>query len=436
MYLFFTTFGLFLIAINTMAQDDSWKLERCLDSALKNNNAILQVELDRKIAQIQLNQRKYDFTPQISVGANQTYSFGRNLDPISNEFTQSTRQNSGFGINGNLTLFSGLSRYYEFKKSSIALNNESYNKKIAERNVKLEVYTFYLQAVLSYELFQLSSKHLTYTIQEEKKMNQLIAANAKIPADLVAILSQKSRDKLQISKHQNDHKLALNELRFVMQFKDTSGFQIDTSTTFILNDSSIFIRFENIPELEKSAAEVELALLNKKISASSYLPSLSLQGNIGSGYSDSFFILDPVTGSIFLPSFNTQLRDNISQSITLSLNIPIYNQHNTKTATQLRAIELEKLVLENQRIATQLEQNILKTRADMNVAKAELDGAVKLLSLAQKDFDISRLKYETGTIDYSTFLTKKDLLYQAQSSLIQRKYSYYFARRILELYAN
>jgi len=83
-----------------------------------------------------------------------------------------------------------------------------------------------------------------------------------------------------------------------------------------------------------------------------------------------------------------------------------------------------------------LEQNILKTRADMNVAKAELDGAAELLSLSQEDFDISRLKYETGTIDYSTFLTKKDLLYQAQSSLIQRKYSYYFARRILELYAN
>ena len=147
-----------------------WTLQNCIDSAIHNNSTIQQQALNAQIAQLQYKQSIYDFTPSISGSVNQSFNFGRNLDPISNEFTQTTRQNSSLNLNANLVLFNGMIRYYSLQQAKLSILNEELSKKIALRNLKLQTTSFYLQCIQSTEIIKLTEQHIQYTQAQENRM--------------------------------------------------------------------------------------------------------------------------------------------------------------------------------------------------------------------------------------------------------------------------
>ena len=109
------------------------------------------------------------------------------------------------------------------------------------------------------------------------------------------------------------------------------------------------------------------------------------------------------------------------------MNIPIFNQHQTKSNVQTRKVEFEKAQLERERLIWDLRGIITKLETDVKNAQAELVAASGMLVLAQQDFNQSEFKFKAGVINYTELLNKKDRLFQAQSNLVQSKYNYYFS---------
>lgn len=411
-----------------------WTLETCLDSAVHNNRGLAQVDLDSDISVLNYNQTIYNFTPTLDGSLGHSYNFGRNLDPVSNQFTQTSRQNSNMSLSANLVLFNGLSRYFSLKRAGLSVENSIFNKKVAVRNLKLQVLTAYLQALLSRDVIRLSQDHLAYTLAEENRMLALIEAENKTKVDLIEIASQKARDELTLIRAQNDFGLAMQQLMQVMQVSNTGSFDIDTNTAEILVDREVFKAAEQMPEVHQRDLLVNQAILDQKISRASYFPMLSLRAGVGSGYSNSYFLLDPITGNQYVPNFGDQFSNNLYQSISFSLYVPIYTKHQTRTNVQVGELEIKKAELEREQLIWELKGTLEKLKTDILNAQAELEAATVLLNYAQDDFNQAELRYQEGQITYTELLNKKDRLYNSQSNVVQSKYNYYFKCKIVTFY--
>lgn len=411
-----------------------WDLGQCLDSALNNNLGLELADLNLQTANLGLRQARYDFTPELSGYTGHSYSFGRNLDPVSNEFTQSNRQNSSFSLSGNLLLFNGMSRYYGLKKNALSVENEGYNKKVAIRNLKMQIITSYLQALLSHELWRIAAGHIQYTNAEYEKMSALVRAETKATRDLLPIQAQKAKDELVLLQAKNDFALATLRLRQLMQLSNQTVFEIDTAFNLIFEDSTIYVNIESLPDVRQKEIALEQAQYNEKVAKSAYFPSLSMRAGIGSGYSDSYFLTDPTSGLLYVPNFQSQLSQNVYQSLTFSLSIPIYSQNHNKINQDQKRIETEKAELERQQLLWELKSMISSLERDIENAALELSSAVILIEFATLDFEQAEEQYKAGVINYTQLLDKKDRFFSAQSNVVQSKYNYYFQRKLLQLY--
>lgn len=411
-----------------------WSLEQCLDSALINNLGLKQVNLEVENAQLGVQQAQFNFTPDVIGYAGQSYSAGRNLDPISNTFTQTNRQNSNFSLSGNLVLFNGMARYYALKKNELMVENQFYNRIVMIRNLKMEIITSYLQALLSYELSKIAMGHLQYTQAEYDKLLAFVEVEIKSSKDLLAIETQRAKDELVLLRAQNDFKLANLKLNQLMQIENQTSFHIDTSYNFLFTDTSVFIQVNNLPEIMQKERAIEQAEYDVKMASSAYFPNLSVRAGLGSGYSDSYFLTDPTSGLSYVPNFQSQLTQNMYQNLTFTLTVPIYNKHQTKINQAQNEIEVKKAQLEREQLELEIRATISNLRFDLLNSELELNSAIKLIELAKLDFEQAEEQYKAGVINYIILLDKKDRLFAAQSNVIQSKYNYYFKGKLLQLY--
>ena len=418
----------------TRWNQNPWSLEQCLDSAIANNLGLKQVNLEVENAQLGVQQAQFNFTPDVNGYAGQSYSAGRNLDPISNTFTQTNRQNSNFSLSGNLVLFNGMTRYYALKKNELMVENQFYNRIVMIRNLKMEIITSYLQALLSYELWKIAKGHLQYTQAEYDKMLAFVEVEIKSSKDLLAIETQRAKDELVLLRAQNDFKLANLKLNQLMQIENQTSFHVDTSYNFLFTDTSVFIQVNNLPEIMQKERVIEQAEYDVKMVSAAYFPSLSVRAGLGSGYSDSYFLTDPTSGLSYIPDFQSQLTQNMYQNLTFTLTVPIYNKYQTKINQAQNEVEVKKAELERDQLELEIRATISNLRFDLENSQLELNSAMKLLELAKLDFEQAEEQYKAGVINYIILLDKKDRLFAAQSNVIQSKYNYYFKGKLLQLY--
>ena len=424
----------FQLLVLTGWSQSPWSLEQCLDSALVNNLGLKRANLEVENAQLGLQQAQFNFTPDVNVFAGQSFSAGRNLDPISNTFTQTNRQNSNFNLSGNLVLFNGMARYYMLKKNELMIENQFYNRIVLIRNLKMEIITSYLQALLSYELWKIAKGHLQYTQAEYDRMVAFVEVELKSSREVLAIETQRAKDELILLRAQNDFKLANQKLNQLMQVENQTLFHVDTSYNFLFTDSSVFIQVNKLPEIKQKERAIEQAEYDVKIASSAYFPILSVGAGLGSGYSNSYFLTDPTSGLSYVPNFQSQLTQNMYQNLTFTLTMPIYNQHQTKFNQTQKEMEVKKAQLEREQLELDVRATISNLRFDLENSELELNSAMKLNELAQLDFEQAEEQYKAGVINYIILLDKKDRLFAAQSNVVQSKYNYYFKRKLLQLY--
>lgn len=425
-----------LLTFSSFGQNEVWSLKMCLDTVALNNITVKQADLDANLADIMKKSSIYAFTPTLNASVSHSFNFGRILDPVSNEFTQSSRQNTGFNGFASLNLFEGMARYYTLQKSNVAYQTQALNKQVVVRNAKLQVLTFYLQVLVNTEMVKLSDQHLSYSKKQYERMLLLIEAGNSVEGDLIEIRSQVAEDNLSKLRAENENSMSYQRLMQVLQIEAGKEFRIDTSASAsILKDTTAFSSVDNLPELAITAKQLESAVLDRKIRQASYFPSLAMSAGIGTNYSDSYFVQDPDDPTIFfVPNFPNQVDQNLYQTIGFSVNIPIYNQFRTKADIQRAEIEIKKAELEIETVKWDLISKMQQLTVDIENAKAELEASATLIELSELDFENAEKKFEEGIINYSDLLTKKDRLFQAQSKLIQNKYNYYFKTRIKALY--
>jgi len=158
-------------------------------------------------------------------------------------------------------------------------------------------------------------------------------------------------------------------------------------------------------------------------------PSLTAGGQIFTGY---YKVIGEGIGSQV--SYPTQLKNNNSQAVFLSLDIPLFNRYNTG-----RSIKLAKIRKNDAELRLELEKNNLYTQIenaclDLNRGKEEFSAAESNYQYNTKSFDAVEKKFEAGLVDVTDYSAAKTTLFRAETEALRTKLQLMIRRLTIQFY--
>jgi outer membrane protein len=459
------TFILFSF-LDASSQSKEWTLEDCINYALDNNIDIKKQLLSVETQEDQLLQSKLGMLPNLNAGAAHGYNWGNAVDRYTNQFATTRVQSDNFYLGTQFNLFQGLQQINTVNKTKLEWLATQYDLDLMMDDISIAVAGYYLDILYNQELLAVARDQIAVTQQQVNRMDKMVQAGTLARGDLLNIQAQAATEELQVIQAENNLAISYLNLKQLIDFPADSVFRIEipqlksiTAPQITITPQDIYqVALVNRPEIKSAEYRVQSA--EKGISfARGYLsPTLSFNGTWATGYSGNSKVgydpvqvlyenagytqntLEPVTlvgsdytGYNVIP-FKDQLNDNQNKSLSLSLQIPIYNGWQAQTAISRAKIMKEEADLTLQKTKLDLNKKIQLAYAEAVAALKNYNVSEKKVSAQQEAFKYSEQKMDVGlvtAVDYNQ--TKKDLT-KAESDLLQAKYRFIYTTTVLDFY--
>src|SRR5687767_4897728 len=105
---------LVIISVTAKAQSDSlsagnvWSLKQCIEYALGNSLVVKRSTYNAETSEVDLRQAQFSRLPTLSASGSYGFSWGRGIDPTSNDFVTDQITLANASVNASLPLFNGL----------------------------------------------------------------------------------------------------------------------------------------------------------------------------------------------------------------------------------------------------------------------------------------------------------------------------------------
>jgi outer membrane protein TolC len=323
-----------------------------------------------------------------------------------------TKNNLSANLNFNTLLFDG-SFFVGLKAQK--LYKELITKQInqSESELTFQVTKAYMAALAIQENLKLVEKNISNLQKVKKEIAEIYSAGLieKLDVDRIEL----SLQNLTTEKEKLDRisSITLNVLKFQMAYPISDDIQLSEQLNDVLNksyveimDPSIRLNIQQRPEYPVIAQGLELAAINIKRYKVAYMPSL---------YGFASFQESLQRNKLFDSNDNPWFPTAYAG---LNLNIPIFDGFDKK-AKIMRAKTLHnktKLQLTEFENAAQLEFENAKTQY-LN-ASVTIESRKKSLSLAQKIYETSQVKFKEGIGSSLEVTSAERDVYQSQANLL------------------
>jgi outer membrane protein len=452
-FVFFTY--IYLSGSSVFAQYTSWTLNQCIDSAMKNNLIIKQTANQVQLNEINLIQSKNNKLPVIDGAAGQSIN------------STNSSGNSSVNVNGSVTIFKGFQNKYTIRQNQTEVQAAGYDLDAQKNDLILSIIDAYLQTLYAEELEKNDSDQVATTQAQYESALQYVIAGKKTDSDLLQIQAELAGNKLSLINAKGQLKTAKLNLQQLINIPFSPDFEIETPLLVDLPDENatnatgIYEQaLKTFPEIKASQQKIQSAEYGLKISKSEALPRLSLSGNVGTNYFGSarvtettyfsetenigYLQSDPtelVFANVSTPvytdkkySFRKQFSDNFSQSLSLSLSVPIFNNNQVKNNSRKQKIYLENAIIDNQIAENKLVKKIEQACIDVENALTKYNAGKVYIDAAKASYVNEKSKYENGMISMSDLIQESNAYRKSISEFIQTKYQLLYSLKILDYY--
>jgi len=432
-------FFLSLCHLVSPAQSKAWSFQQCIDTALQLNINVNQVQLANESNKINLEQVKANRIPSVNASASEGFSIGTTINPTTNQYVTQGYNSTRFGVNGSWNLFNGLQNANTIHQIVIDVKAGQLDIEKAKSDVILSITTGYLQVLFSKEILETAKSQASVTAAQVDRTEKMFTAGKSPESDLLQIKSQLATDNLAIITAENQLDMAKVTLMQLMYIPIVSDFDIvkpemnEPAGSLVQSNEDIYKKALQVrPEIASAAFQSNSAQMGIKISNGARWPSLNLNANASTNYASS-----RTKGSSVNPEnypFYEQIWDNLGQSFTLGLSIPIYSNRSIKSRIDQAKITAMNAQLNEQLTQTQLRKTIEQTYVDLKGAAKKYEATKIQLAAVSSVYQNSEKKFNVGVMSATDFLIQKNNYTQALSNLIQAKYDYIFKSKILDFY--
>ena len=415
-----------------------WDLTRCLDYALEHSLDVALGDVAIRQADINVRQSKLAQLPNVSASASYGLGFGRNTTPDNQTIDASRSQNNTFGINGGMTLFSGFAVRNNIRLNQSSRELANMDRSAAEDLVKLNVATAYVGVLLAMEDEKRLQSQLL--VSQENLANSVRLAEAGVipEGNLRDLEAQLANDELGLIQTENGVKLAYLGLRLTMQTEAGLAFIVRPpsdermAAELVKEDWDANVIFQRasgtLAAITSNDLAESIAAQNIILARSAFWPTLSL----GGGANTSWFSSSELAA--FLPSYGTQLDNNLAESVGLSLSIPLFSNGNNQAAVQSAELGLRQQEIFNEQELNQLRQTVQQAVADADAAAGSFTASLKVVEARRLATEFAQKRFDAGQATAFEFNNARNLLQQAEANLLRAKYTFLLARKTIDFY--
>jgi outer membrane protein len=468
-------FGLVLSFFGTMAQEGSRQLtlKECVDIALEKNLRVKRSLYNVQSSSVGLWQSKMAFLPSLNVGSSYGQNYGRAINPVTNQFINRDNNTLNAQLTSSVTIFNGLRLQNSFRQSQRDLEASNEDLQKAKNDVIINVVTLYINVIFNKELHENAKFQLSSSQQQLERIKKQVAAGALPKANELNQEAQVATNEVNLVNQENSLNFSLLQLKQAMQIP--GGEAVDVVVPEIALEDLVIdqtseevyqMALKEMPEIKSAVLKVQSARLALNASKGGLYPRLTLSGSATSNYSSAnrdlqvptgAFDLIPTTQPIGFWDFNgttvpvlgynynmqyttkdynqiDQMKDNLFKNLTLSLQIPLFNQWQSRGAVQRAAINSEVARITEIETQNTLRQSIETAYNDALAASKTYNSSLKQVNAREEAYRMNQQRFELGAINFVEYQISENDLFQSKSDLTRAKYNFIFKKKILDFY--
>ncbi|WP_216688814.1 TolC family protein [Hymenobacter siberiensis] len=459
------------------APSGPWTLQAAVEYAVTHNLTVRQSELtaQQQVAVTRLNRAA--LLPTAALNGSQSFSFGTNKDPFTNQFQAVNVRANNFSAQGQVTLFSGFQLRNTIKQGQLDAQATRADVEKARNDLSLNVASSFLQLLLAQELIRASEARMGTVRQQVSRSEKLLKAGAVAEGNLLDSRAQQAGEERTLVTAQNQ--LALAQLALVQQMNldpaNARRFEVVVPTLpdpaqLAISDAELDpnatyeMARQKLPEIKAAELRVLSSQRNLEIARGAYYPRLTMAGGVSTGFSsvrnqqtlrtDQFtkvpvFELSPSSPTGIVPSnfvtvqpafdvlpykFLDQLRDNRGEFLQFNLTVPLLNGLQTRVGVQRAQINIQQSEVRAEQVRLQLRQSIEQSYADALAAQRRFAASSRQVDALALAFRNAEIRFNNGLLNGTDFNIARNNLTAAESDMIQAKYEFFFRRKVLDFY--
>jgi outer membrane protein len=412
-----------------------YDLETAVTIALENNLNLKRSELNQLNNEANLLSTKGNRYPSLSTGASSGFRWGRSINPVTNLFETQRIGNINLSLNSNMTIFAAGRINNAINQNKADLEAGQFNIEATRNNITLNTINLFINVVFNREQVKIAENQLETTEDQLARTTTLVEAGQLPVSDQLDLQAQNATNQLEVINAKNALRIAKLNLAQAMQIPFTEEFdivdpQLEIDQNLMATETPTMIyetAVEIMPEIAAAEKAIESAEFGVKSAKGAFYPSIGLGANIFSNYVDRVFGLDR-------PSFGDQIENNLSQSLNLSLNIPIFTQFNNKASLQRARVSRQLAEVAELEAKNQLRQDIETAYNQALAARLSYEASQTRVESLGESFRIAQQRFDLGAINSVDFQVAQTNFFNAQADLLNAKYTYIFRVKVLDFY--
>lgn len=453
------------------AQDENWTLQRAIQYALDHNISIQQNELNRRLEHLTLQQSRLAQLPNVNLSTGYGRSFGRSIDPTSNQFVDGSSYDfMSLSGSADVLLFGWFQRRNRIAQGRYNLQAAGKELEQLQNDVSLNVATGYLRILLAKEQVKINEQQVALS-KEQLGQTQSFADAGRVPELNVAQLeSQLASDSSNLISALTEYNSAILDIKALLNLDFDTPFEptvqqdieTDFANAFINPDEIYFAAVRSMPVISGARMRLDAARKGHAASVGGLYPQLALSVQAGTNYSTlnkdfnvtgienapvaGTYAYDSIGNSRYqiyqaTPVFTTntlplgrQLDNNFRQTISLGINIPIFNAWQAQTAAKQAKINMLNQQLNLDQAELRLKQDVYKAHNDARNALQKYYAAERAANAAKRAHEFASKRNELGLTNTVEYLVIQNNWYRAEANKASAKYDLIFKLKVIDFY--
>lgn len=434
--------------------------------AEEKNLAVLNATLDAELADETREQAYWDLAPNLNGVATHGYNYGRVVDRFTNTFATDRVRTNNFYLSSTVTLFQGLQKQSVIKRTELDAKAAQQGIDAARNAVRLEVVQAFLDVLGLRERLTAAEAQAASTREQITRTEAMVAAGRVARADLLSLQSQLAQEEYTVTDlaNQRDQRTLALARSLQLEPQEMAAFDIQGPSISALSVMEPMVSSDEVlanvlrtnPSFAQAETRVTSTEKNIAIAKAGSLPSLMLNGSVGTGYSgrDLRTVGDPVVGdpiiigataggeAVYTPNisynteltpFNDQLDQNLNESIGFTLNVPLFNNMQNKLAIDQARVQHEKTRNNLISVRNDLQRNVLDAMVAQRSGYRQFVAAQKAVEAGTLNLEFAQERFAQGVITSMELTTVKAAVNRSTADMINAKYQYVMATKYLEI---
>lgn len=375
--------------------------------------------------------------PSLNLGSDGRIGFGRSVDPVTNLITFKQNISHSYYITSGITLFNGFAILNTISANKFMLKAGIEAEKVARNSLIIDIMGQYYQVIYSKGLERASKIQLESSESQLNRITKMVQTGKEALSRQYEMESRVSSYRLDYTVTMNVANQALTTLKQMLRLETDADFDIAvpdledyllTSGTYS-TDSVYNIAAETLPRLKTVEYQLKASKKELAVARGNVAPRLTAGGQLFTGY---YKVLGDANDDQI--SYSTQLKNNNSQTVFLSLEIPLFNNYRTGRSIKVARINRDQTELRLEQEKLNLYTDIENACLNYNRGLDEYNAALSNHAFNVKSFEAVEKRFEAGLVDVTDYGIASATLFQAETESLRTKLQLMIHKLTIQFY--